>query len=122
MPQRSFARPKRRYSSIRSVLAAALFIPLVLAVAFLIVRIGQPVPSERTDLPDAGEMRVGSVVHETGRAQCELMKFDNYTGRTIENAKHCKDTIVLDARGRPVPTGTIHRLDSISKSFLGDKR
>lgn len=50
------------------------------------------------------------------------MKFDNRTGRTIENERHCENTTTLDAQGIPVPEGTIHRLDSISKSFLGEKR
>jgi hypothetical protein len=29
---------------------------------------------------------------------------------------------VRDAHGIPVPVGTVRRLDSISKSFLGDNR
>jgi hypothetical protein len=47
------------------------------------------------------------------------MKFDNDSGRTIDNIKRCEDNVVLDAKNIPVPVGTLHRLDAISKSFSG---
>ncbi len=67
-------------------------------------------------------MGVGSISQQTDKGRCELVKFDNYTGRTMENSKHCETTVVRDAHGIPVPVGTVRRLDSISKSFLGDNR
>jgi hypothetical protein len=45
--------------------------------------------------------------------------FDNTDGRLIENLKPCEKDIRFDARGRAMPMGTVHRLDAISKSFLG---
>jgi hypothetical protein len=62
----------------------------------------------------------GTIVRQFGDAQCAVAAFDNDTGRTTE-ATACKGA-VLDARGVPVPTNTIHRLESISKSFSGGAR
>jgi hypothetical protein len=45
--------------------------------------------------------------------------FDNQTGR-IRPAREPCDEAVLDRGGVPVPSGTIHRLDAISKSFSGN--
>ena len=55
---------------------------------------------------------------QTDENKCELMKFDNETGRTIENTARCRNDVTMDAHGAPVPVGTVHRLDAISKSFL----
>ncbi len=45
------------------------------------------------------------------------MKFDNDSGRPIGQFKPCDTADILDANGVPMPTGTIRRLDAISKSF-----
>jgi hypothetical protein len=64
--------------------------------------------------------RTGTIVRQTDANRCEHMKFDNDSGRTLENFKSCKNAVVLDSRGVPVPMGTVHRLDAISKSFFRD--
>jgi hypothetical protein len=66
---------------------------------------------------DAGAMHIGNIREERGGQECTLAKFDNDTGRTIEDSHHCENTAVLNAHGVPVPVGTVHRLESISKSF-----
>jgi hypothetical protein len=76
--------------------------------------------SEETQSANSEMTRTGSVVLQDDDGQCVLMKFDNDTGRTIEHVKHCDNTVVRDAQGVPVPAGTIHRLDAISKSFLAN--
>jgi hypothetical protein len=86
-------------------------------------RIQQSLANEDVQAANAADHGVGRSSPQTDNERCELVKFDNYSGRTIENNRHCETTaIVRDARGVPVPAGTVHRLDSISKSFLGDNR
>jgi hypothetical protein len=49
---------------------------------------------------------------------CKRLTFDD-TGRGFWELMPCDGESVHDARGQPVPIGTIHRLDAISKSFFG---
>jgi hypothetical protein len=44
--------------------------------------------------------------------------FNNQTGRMTRSQQPC-DMTTRDSNGVPVPQGTIHRLDAISKSFSG---
>jgi hypothetical protein len=90
---------------------------------FAAERIQQSLANEDVQAANAADNGVGSISRQTDKERCELVKFDNYSGRTIENSKRCETTaVVRDVRGVPVPAGTVHRLDSISKSFLGDNR
>lgn len=66
--------------------------------------------------------QTGTVVVQSDTMRCEVAKFDNQTGQSVEGFKpSCSNAVVLDSHGIPVPTGTIRRLDSISKSFSGSK-
>lgn len=103
------------------VCVLAVTIPLAMIANFPMAWFGQPSSNEETQAVKSSESGTGTVVVQTAKESCTLMKFDNRTGRTIENERHCEKSTVLDANGVPVPEGTIHRLDSISKSFLGDK-
>ncbi len=78
-------------------------------------------PVERLHQVNPKEIRTATIARQTGDKQCALAEFDNDTGQ-ITDARGCKNTTVLDGRGMPVPMGTVHRLDSISKSFLGNTR
>lgn len=49
---------------------------------------------------------------------CKRLRFDD-TGRAFQDVVPCDQSSIRDARGQPVPVGTIHRLDAISKSFSG---
>lgn len=49
---------------------------------------------------------------------CKRLRFDE-NGRVFRDAVPCDQGNVRDARGQPVPAGTIRRLDAISKSFAG---
>jgi hypothetical protein len=69
--------------------------------------------------PNPREERTGTIVHEGDMNRCEQMTFDNESGRTIEYPAPCGNRNVLDAHGVPIPQGTVHRLDAISKSFFG---
>jgi hypothetical protein len=77
------------------------------------------ISSKQPQPVDVQEMRIGTIEVQTGQEQCDVLKFDNDTGRTINESKSCHGNVALDAHGVPIPMGTVHRLDSISKSFLG---
>jgi hypothetical protein len=64
--------------------------------------------------------RTGTVMLQTDENRCEVLKFDNDSGRAVDRARRCDKNVTFDARGVPVPLGTVHRLDAISKSFLGN--
>jgi hypothetical protein len=64
------------------------------------------------------EMGAGRIVLQADAPQCQQMKFDNRSGRLSEDYTPCDNQVAFDSRGVPVPRGTIHRLDSISKPFL----
>jgi YD repeat-containing protein len=67
-----------------------------------------------TDLKDRG-----TVVLKTEGDRCERMKYDE-AGRVVEQFRPCANAdLNLDERGRPLPVGTMRRLDAIGNSFLG---
>jgi hypothetical protein len=68
---------------------------------------------------DVDESRTGKIVLQTNSDQCAEMKFDNTSGRLVDGLKPCDNQIKFDEHGRPIPMGTIHRLDAISRSFFG---
>ncbi len=49
---------------------------------------------------------------------CRRLRFDD-AGQAVQDVVPCGQSEVRDAHGRPVPLGTMHRLDAISKSFGG---
>jgi hypothetical protein len=49
---------------------------------------------------------------------CRQQVFDNQTWHMTRSQEPC-DTMSRDSNGVPVPSGTIHRLDAVSKSFSG---
>jgi len=71
-------------------------------------------PAEQVSAVD----QTGIIARQVGNQECALARFDNATGRTT-GASGCTNGVVFDAHGVPVPVGTIHRLDAISKSFSG---
>jgi hypothetical protein len=117
--KRSVRRRRKRWATLLSCLGivAAFVVPATTFnfKGFLIHAL-----SEETQSANWEMVRTGTVVRQTDDGQCVLMKFDNDSGRTIDHVKHCDKTVVRDAQGVPVPMGTVHRLDAISKSFLGN--
>ena len=55
-------------------------------------------------------------IDTTGSGDCQQEVFDNQTWRMTRSRQPC-DATALDANGIPIPKGTMHRLDAISKSF-----
>jgi hypothetical protein len=97
-----------------SGMVAALAIVAELGVPWL----SRPTSNAALNTADIEDLQIGTLTLQTDGNECELMKFDNETGRAIENTARCRKDVTLDAHGAPVPMGTVHRLDAISKSFL----
>jgi hypothetical protein len=64
------------------------------------------------------DLRTARITTNSDGNGCSQQIFDNQSGRMFRSQKPC-DTTEYDASGVPVPAGTIHRLDAISKSFPG---
>ncbi len=101
---------------------------IVAAVCAIIIYLGVSAPfgsfqSQRIAEQSAptldSESRTGKIVLQTNPDQCEQIKFDNANGRFIDGLKPCDNQIQFDDHGRPIPLGTIHRLDAINRSFFG---
>ena len=74
-------------------------------------RIDQP-----TTAPVSEKFRAATITSDLDGSGCSQQVFDNRTGRVIVSRQPCAATS-YDSNGVPIPTGTIHRLDAISKSF-----
>lgn len=66
-------------------------------------------------MPDS-DLRTAKITNASDGKGCWQQVFDNQTGRMTRSQQPCEST-VYDSNGTPVPIGTIHRLDAISKSF-----
>jgi hypothetical protein len=60
---------------------------------------------------------VATIVLHSSTSGCQQRSFNNQTGRISDQTSSCQNDVVLDTKGVPIPTGTIHTLNSISKSF-----
>jgi hypothetical protein len=63
------------------------------------------------------DQRTGTIIFEVAPHQCRHVAFDNDDGRVSEDLSSCEGDVVFDAQGKPIPMGTKHRLEAISKSF-----
>jgi hypothetical protein len=114
----SAKRPKRWYALIIVAAACATIIYLGLNWQLGSAQ-SQRIAERATQSVGADESRTGRIVLQTNPDHCAEMKFDNTDGRFVDGLKPCGDQIKFDEHGRPIPTGTIHRLDAISRSFFG---
>jgi hypothetical protein len=73
-----------------------------------------PVTTTTSDL----DLRTAKITQDLDGKGCSQQVFDNQTGRMRQSQLPC-DATTFDSNGVPVPVGTIHRLDAISKSFSG---
>jgi hypothetical protein len=60
---------------------------------------------------------VATIVLHSSASGCQQRSFNNQTGQISDQTSSCQNDVVLDAKGMPMPIGTIHTLNSISKSF-----
>jgi hypothetical protein len=111
-------RSKRWYGL--AVITGAFAAIIYLGASAHLGRFQAPSESEHTTPAANSELsRTGTIVLQTDPDQCAQMKFDNANGRFTDGLKPCDNQIQFDAHGRPIPMGTIHRLDAISRSFFG---
>jgi hypothetical protein len=90
---------------------------IVLATRFLM---SSPSPAPATDTVRRNDFRTATIVTDAlDDSGCRQRDFDNQTGRMTQADQPCNNGTVLDSHGNPVPIGTIHRLDGISRSFFG---
>jgi hypothetical protein len=64
------------------------------------------------------KFRAATITSDFDGSGCSQQVFDNRTGRVAASTQSCAATSYY-GNGMPSPTGTIHRLDAISKSFRG---
>jgi len=64
------------------------------------------------------DLRSAKITRDLDGKGCSQQVFDNQTGRMSQSRLPCEAT-TYDSNGVPVPLGTIHRLDAISRSFSG---
>jgi hypothetical protein len=60
---------------------------------------------------------VGTIVLPSGPNGCQHRTFDNRTGQISQSGSPCQSAVAVDANGVPIPLGTVHTLNAISKSF-----
>ena len=107
----------------RAALAAGfIFVFAIMAAVVLVIlaalpKLGQPTASMPAGMSD-NDLRTARITRDLDGKGCAQQVFDNQTGRMTTTPQPCQAT-VYDSNGMPVPVGTIHRLDSISKSFSG---
>jgi hypothetical protein len=90
----------------------------IAAVATFAIAFGTaPSPSVQDAASRAEPNGVGTIVLHSGPSGCQQKSFDNQTGQILNQPSSCHNDVVLDAKGMPIPTGTVHTLNSISKSF-----
>lgn len=114
-PVRSRMAQERRRALILAAMAAA---AVVLAGVLASAELG---PSAQTRGATAatrvGDFRSATVITEGPAGGCRERVFDNQTGRMADATSPCGGATVLDENGVPVPVGTLHRMDAISRSF-----
>jgi hypothetical protein len=97
------------------VAAVGVLIAAVAMVAMVFIPLPAPTVEKmasRSELNGAG-----TIVLHSGSSGCQERSFNNQTGQISNQSSPCHGGVVLDARGMPVPTATIHTLNSISNSF-----
>jgi hypothetical protein len=92
--------------------AASIAVVAVLATGFGTA----PAPVEN-GASHADPNSVATIVLHSSASGCQQRSFNNQTGQISDQTSSCHNDVVLDAKGMPMPTGTIHTLNSISKSF-----
>jgi hypothetical protein len=102
--------------------AGFMFVFTIMAAVALVIlaalpKLGQPNASIPPGMSD-NDLRTARITRDLDGKGCAQQVFDNQTGHMMTSPQPCPP-MVYDSNGFPVPLGTIHRLDSISKSFSG---
>jgi hypothetical protein len=90
----------------------------ITVVAVLAIGFGAaPAPVVENGASHATPNSAATIVIHSSISGCQQRSFNNQTGQISDQTSPCHNDVVLDAKGLPMPTGTIHTLNSISKSF-----
>jgi hypothetical protein len=92
---------------------ASIAVVAVLAIGFSTA----PAPVVENGASHADLNSIGTIVLHSNTSGCQQKSFNNQTGQFSDQTSPCHNDVILDAKGMPVPTGTIHTLNSISNSF-----
>jgi hypothetical protein len=76
-----------------------------------------PAPVAENGASHVDPNSVATIIMHSRTSGCQQKSFNNQTGQISDQTSPCHDDVVLDAKGLPIPAGTIHTLNSISKSF-----
>ena len=90
---------------------------IAVVAAFAVVFSTAPAPVLENGASRIDPNSVATIVMRSGTNGCQQKSFNNQTGQISDQTSPCPNDVVLDAKGVPIPTGTIHTLNSISKSF-----
>jgi hypothetical protein len=91
---------------------------LIVVVAVLAINFGAaPAPVVENGASHVDPNSVATIVLQSNANGCQQRSFNNHTGQISDQTSPCHNDVVLDAKGLPIPTGTIHTLNSISNSF-----
>jgi len=114
---------RRQSSQGQRVLAALLCVCLPAVLILVFVNFTFPWFAQSfsaTPTEESQDIRSGTITLQSAQGDCQILKFDNDTGRPIGNSEQCHQRLTFDSHGVPIPLGTVHRLQSISKSFSGN--
>jgi hypothetical protein len=89
----------------------------IAVVAVLAIGFSTAPASVENGASHAAPNSVATIVLHSSTSGCQQRSFNNQTGQISDQTSSCHNDVVLDAKGMPMPTGTIHTLNSISKSF-----
>jgi hypothetical protein len=95
----------------------AIMAAVVLVILAALPKLGQPNAAMSPGMSD-NDLRTARITSDLDGKGCAQQVFDNQTGHMTSTPEPCQTTM-YDGNGVPIPVGTIHRLDSISKSFSG---
>lgn len=117
LPGAARARSTRKRRSLLGMsLGIASVAASIAAAAVLAVEFGATSPHV-VEAPAAAQSgATASIYIHPEAGKCQSRTFDNQTGQISETSAGCP-VAPVDAKGMPVPSGTVHTMNSISRSF-----
>jgi hypothetical protein len=107
--------PRRLVTALIVAVAVSTVCVLFLLGVVTITKFLEPVATPNA-LPSIKNANAKIVIHAPDGEGCRQRRFDNATGRMTDLNVSCEGP-ALDDSGRPIPKGTIGRLNQIGKSF-----
>jgi hypothetical protein len=115
--RKSGASPKRKRLAKMSLGVFAVGALIAVVAVYAVDFRTAPVPVVENGASHTDPNSVATIILRSRTSGCQQRSFNNQTGQISDQTSTCHDDVVLDAKGFPIPTETIHTLNSISKSF-----